>query len=152
LTEHYAVVCTTPTPSPTSTLTPTPTPTPTATVGPPTSTSTPTPTRTLTFTATPTPDCSPAWGIVSSPNPSSYSNYLFGVTALTANDAWTVGTYQYAVGSRSLTLALHWDGSHWTQVPSPNIGTQSNYLIGVGAASSNDVWAVGYSHTPGNGT
>jgi len=63
------------------------------------------------------------------------------VAALSTNDVWAVGTY----GTISLpqTLTEHWDGSAWSIVPSPNMGTGGNYLQGVAAISANDVWAVG---------
>src|SRR5262249_50041545 len=36
-----------------------------------------------------------------------------------------------------------WDGSIWSVVPSPNVGTHDNIFYGVAAVSSSDVWAVG---------
>jgi hypothetical protein len=42
-------------------------------------------------------------------------------------------------------------GSAWTFVPSPNQGTESNYLTGVAAISDTDAWAVGYSDSPTSG-
>jgi hypothetical protein len=60
---------------------------------------------------------------------------------LSANDAWVVG--EYYEGEVSRTLIEHWDGLLWTIVPSPNIGSASNYLKGVAAVSASDVWAVG---------
>jgi hypothetical protein len=42
---------------------------------------------------------------------------LSAVDATSATDAWAVGGY--SSGSASGTLILHWDGTAWTQVPSP---------------------------------
>src|SRR5439155_35327 len=42
------------------------------------------------------------------------------------------------------TLIIHWDGSIWRIVPSPNSGANTNELYGAAAVSANDVWAVGY--------
>jgi hypothetical protein len=47
------------------------------------------------------------------------------------------------------TLVEHWNGNAWSVVRSPNMepkGTypQANWLFGVTARSSTDVWAVGY--------
>src|SRR5207244_3869919 len=53
------------------------------------------------------------------------------------NDVWAVGEYSGG------TLTMHWDGSAWSVVPSPSIGTDRNLLTGV-SGSGNDVWAVGY--------
>jgi hypothetical protein len=60
-----------------------------------------------------------------------------GVAATSTRNAW-------AVGSNGLgkTLIMHWNGSAWTQVPSPNFGGV-NSLAGVAAVSANNVWAVG---------
>jgi hypothetical protein len=45
----------------------------------------------------------------------------------------------------SHTLIEHWNGSAWTIVPSPNVGSGNNSLAAVAARSANDVWAVGYA-------
>ncbi len=99
----------------------------------------------LTDTPTPTntPDpCDPAWSVVSSPNVGTSSNYLNGVAVVLANDVWAVG-YYYNGSGISQTLVEHWNGTSWLVVSSPNVGTSSNYLYGVAAVSTNDVWAVG---------
>src|SRR5579859_2645264 len=97
-----------------------------------------------TLSATPPPACGPYWRLVSSPNPGSY-NITYGVAAVAANDVWAVD-FSYN-GTLAQTLIEHWDGSSWTIVPSPNVGTGSNFLPGVAAVSSTDVWAVGSSST-----
>lgn len=83
------------------------------------------------------------WAVVPSPSPGA-ENYLRGVVAVSANDVWAVGYYStYSIGSGSRTLTLHWDGITWSVVPSPNVGTGDNFLYGVAAVSTNDVWVVG---------
>lgn len=42
-------------------------------------------------------------------------------------------------------------GPAWRTVPSPNLGPVANYLRGIYAASSDDIWAVGY-YSDGAGT
>jgi hypothetical protein len=42
-------------------------------------------------------------------------------------------------------LTLHWDGTRWNIVPSPNSEAGNNALDGVAAVAANDVWAVGTS-------
>jgi hypothetical protein len=82
------------------------------------------------------------WSIVPSPN-AGVGNYLFSVGAVSANDIWAVGTYYPTIiGGNQQTLIEHWNGSTWSIVPSPNVGGVT--LFGVGAVSSNNVWAVGY--------
>jgi hypothetical protein len=76
-------------------------------------------------------------------------NVLNAVLTLAPNDAWAVGysTPGKAEESATLTLILHWDGTSWKVVPSPNIGpksrSQSNRLLGLTANSANDIWAFG---------
>lgn len=84
------------------------------------------------------------WSIVSSPSPDKQFNELRGVAALSANDVWAVG---YRGGTKSETpietFILHWNGTAWTQVASPNIPTGANQLFGITAIAANDIWAVG---------
>ncbi len=83
------------------------------------------------------------WGIVDSPNASSADNVLQGVAVVSPSDMWAVGYYSNSSGTNSLTLVEHWNGSDWSVVTSPNVGSYSNVLNSVVAASSGDVWAVG---------
>ena len=87
-----------------------------------------------------------SWSIVSSPNPSPYYNHLVGVTAISANDAWAVGSEIVSVsndGNTALTLTAHWNGTGWKAVASPNAAASQSYLVAVTAVSARDVWAVG---------
>ena len=90
------------------------------------------------------------WSAVRSPNPLSGTdtdqNWLTSVSAVSANDVWAVGRYgNHDGGPPDQTLIEHWNGVHWTVVPSPNPGGASvdNDLWGVDARGSTDVWAVG---------
>ena len=59
------------------------------------------------------------WSIVPSPSPggSSQDNDLWGVTAVATGDVWAVGGVgAFLNPDFSSPLALHWDGSSWTQV------------------------------------
>lgn len=90
-----------------------------------------------------------AWSQVSSPSPDLYGNVLYGVGATSASDAWAVGYANPKVsGFRPQTLVLHWDGTAWSQVTSPNPGPVTDVLYGVTATSAADAWAVGYYHDP----
>jgi hypothetical protein len=77
------------------------------------------------------------WNLV--PNAGGIDEFLFGVTAIAANDAW-------AVGDNGQTQ--HWNGAEWSRVaaPYPGLGGRFN---GVASASARDVWAVG-SYNDGN--
>ncbi len=93
--------------------------------------------------------CNSSWNIVASPSPGGISEFN-GVAAITANDVWTVGDYSTATNI-FLTFSEHWDGSSWTNVPTPNaISTGENFLTSVAAIAKNDVWAVGFSRPDPN--
>lgn len=85
------------------------------------------------------------WSVVTTPNPSTFQNILYGVTAISSSDVWAVGLYSNG------TLIEHWDGSAWTVVPSPNPGEFFNQLMSVSGSSASDVWAAG-SYTSSDGT
>ena len=63
------------------------------------------------------------------------------MAATSASDAWAVG-YYYS-GTADQSLILHWDGTSWTQVTSPNPGAVYTSLSGVRATSPSNAWAVG---------
>jgi hypothetical protein len=44
--------------------------------------------------------------------------------------------------TRGISIALHWNGHTWSQIPSPSPGTVA-LLFAVSAHSSTDAWAVG---------
>jgi hypothetical protein len=87
-----------------------------------------------------------AWRQLPSPNPggSSLGNSLSGVTATSAANAWAAGIYVNSAGG-SVTLILHWNGTAWKKVASPNLGPSfpGDELSGVAATSSANAWAVG---------
>jgi hypothetical protein len=75
---------------------------------------------------------------------------LVRMTAISLDDVWAVGTMR--VGTRPsiyATLVEHWDGASWTQVPSPSPGNRLNVLSSIVAASSTQLWAVGFSKDAG---
>jgi subtilisin-like proprotein convertase family protein len=93
-----------------------------------------------------------AWNSVPTPNVGLDRNALLGVAAISANDVWAVGYSGGVVGAGSPgadTLAIHWNGTAWAVVPSPNVRIQYNELHGVTAVTTNDVWAVGFTKSGG---
>lgn len=70
------------------------------------------------------------------------------VVALSPSDAWAVGLSRSA-GGLARTLVVHWNGQRWSISASPNAGPGDNSLVSVAAASSRDVWAVGYRDDKG---
>lgn len=101
-----------------------------------------------------------AWKRVPSPNPTSatsasFSDTLAAVAGTSARNVWAVGQYYvHANGTRgSRSLVLHWDGSRWKQVSTPDPLTpgHASYLSGVAAPSASGVWAVGTVNRHGAG-
>jgi hypothetical protein len=96
-----------------------------------------TPTRTPSPTLTPT--CVPASTNVPSPNhPGGAYNVLNKVSGSATNDMWAVGDYYD--GRHYQGVTLHWDGTSWTEVPTPVQGI----LYSVIALAPNDAWSVGW--------
>lgn len=67
-------------------------------------------------------------------------NDLWGVTAITANNVWAVGSYNAFANTRA--QLMHWNGSSWTHTMLPE-NPGGSYLDGIDAISANDIWAVG---------
>jgi hypothetical protein len=95
-----------------------------------------------------------AWKRVPSPTPKTSDVVtLRGVAVVSARNAWAVGFIHPPDGagpraaSTHAALILHWNGTAWKQVPSPNPGGPVN-LWGVAATSARDAWAVGWYGKP----
>jgi hypothetical protein len=59
------------------------------------------------------------------------------VSATSSTDAWAAGI------SRSRTLTLHWNGTAWSKVASPNPRSGTYFPGSMTADSPTDAWAVG---------
>jgi hypothetical protein len=68
------------------------------------------------------------------PAPAEHDATFLGVAALSARDAW-------AVGSGKKTLIEHWNGTRWKRVPAP--GGKGAFLSTVAAGSARSAWAAG---------
>jgi hypothetical protein len=92
-----------------------------------------------------------AWSQVKSPNPpDSVSPSLSSVSAVSGSNAWAVGSFTPLRPVATVhSLTLHWNGTAWSRVPSPNPGNYAQ-LTGVSALSRADAWAVGISFGPDN--
>ena len=68
----------------------------------------------------------------------------YDVAAIAADDVWAVGQAGgFGGGATSVPMALHWDGSTWTDVAVPEVASRHHELLDVAAISTDDVWAVG---------
>ena len=89
-----------------------------------------------------------SWNIVASPNGAGLSSGLSGVSAVSSNAIWAVGS---TGSSTSATLVEKWNGTAWKVVKSPNrTGTDDN-LNAVVAISSTDIWTDGSSYNSSTG-
>lgn len=71
--------------------------------------------------------------------------FAYAVDALAADDVWAVGLangFGDAQAS-SVPMALHWDGSSWTDVDVPIVANRHHELNDLVMISPDDVWAVG---------
>jgi hypothetical protein len=85
-----------------------------------------------------------AWKPVSIPPAGTYGGQLSGVDAISAADAWAVGDADSKRPASGTTWALHWNGSRWTRVLTPNpAGAYYSELNAVSGVSGSDLWAVG---------
>jgi serine/threonine protein kinase len=85
-----------------------------------------------------------AWSQIRSPNPGATA-YLRAISVANDGQAWAVGGFSNSVaGTTASTLILHWDGSAWTQTPSPSPGSDSS-LFAVSVDPRGGAWAVGRS-------
>jgi hypothetical protein len=92
-----------------------------------------------------------SWTVIPSPGPSgSSSAVLEDVRAVSASDVWAVGSFVDSSGTQN-TLAMNWNGSTWSVVPTPSPAGTFSQLKAVRAVSANNVWAVGSSFTNANG-
>jgi len=71
-------------------------------------------------------------------------NQLSGVTVLSAKDAWASGS-EGNVNDQNFRVpyVLHWNGTKWALVKTPNLGGEGSMLNGITALGSRDIWAVG---------
>lgn len=100
-----------------------------------------------------------SWSQVASPSPGIFSGgginvTLYAVGGVAPDDVWALGTYKtqhevdFFVGFQS--LALHWDGSSWQQVDTPQtpVGGTGAFLYDIFPVASDDIWAVGTRVAP----
>jgi|ERR1700694_442972 len=94
-----------------------------------------------------------AFKVVPSPNMvachscSPYTNLLFGVAAISANDAWAVGEYTDGIDIHR-ALAMHWDGHTWSFI-NPMVVAEYSLIYSVTKIAHNDVWAAGIYRVSG---
>lgn len=90
-----------------------------------------------------------SWSEIPVPTVGIYRNTFNDIHGLSSNDIWAVGHRGEHYGDFH-TLAMHWNGSNWTNIALPSsITSQLSELLTVKMIASNDVWATGYYITGG---
>lgn len=87
-----------------------------------------------------------AWSRVKTPVPTHGIEQTGTLTAVTtgASGVWAVGT-MFSDGNASTPFSLHWSGSRWQVVRTPDVPHQRGAgLLSVAGSGPDDVWAVGY--------
>ena len=94
------------------------------------------------------------WTPFATPSPGTRDNFLLGIAGSGPDDVWAVGYYSdLPYGNRARhSLALHWDGSTWTRVPTPDVGPIQTFLRDVVVLSPTNAWAIGWASGAVNGT
>jgi Phosphoesterase family len=107
---------------------------------------TPSPTADEPVSFTTNTDQSAGWRLVPAPVRGTNDNSLGAIAAAGDNDLWAVGNFVPDTPSSNqdatLSLAMHFDGSHWSSTPTPNAGPNFNTLFGA-AAAGRQAWGVG---------
>jgi hypothetical protein len=87
------------------------------------------------------------WIKVTSPSPGIGGSILTGVMTISAKNGWAVGAscVAHCAGTSPTvhTLILHWNGTSWSKVKSPNPNSY-NFLVAVSPHASGGAWAVGF--------
>ena len=92
-----------------------------------------------------------AWSKVSSPSPSSVNNALSGVVGVSSTDAWAVGYELKGTAGPDETMILHWNGTAWSRVTTPDPSAAGgNFLNAVTATSGSSAFAAGSYYNPAN--
>lgn len=95
--------------------------------------------------ANPNTTCALSWELAPAPSFPGKTASLDSVAHSAPDDVWAVGTL---AGAQVEPLALHWDGSAWSQVAMPTLDATGLGMLAVTAISATDVWAVGSFEKP----
>jgi hypothetical protein len=90
------------------------------------------------------------WTVMAVPSPgitTTGESGLVSVAAISPANVWAVGFT--ATSNAQATVSVHWNGTSWSQVATPNPGgsNESAVLNGLAAAGPGNIWAVGYYYT-----
>jgi hypothetical protein len=83
-----------------------------------------------------------SWTQMAAPSPSTIANRLSSVSCVSASSCVAVGAY-FDGNVVQRTFALHWDGTSWMQMTTPNNGAAANSLFSVSCVSASSCIAAG---------
>jgi Phosphoesterase family len=84
------------------------------------------------------------WHQVPTPNIGANDNGLAAIAGRSPSDIWAVGFLLPGANATIVrTLAIHYNGTKWSAVPTPHVGPEANSLYGVAALPDGTAWAVG---------
>jgi len=86
-----------------------------------------------------------AWQVQSN-LPTLTDGYLTSIDAFSTTNIWAVGAQYYRSGGDNEgyeTVTLHWNGTNWQRIPSPNAAIAFNELRAVWYNEQADLWAAG---------
>jgi hypothetical protein len=91
------------------------------------------------------------WTVMAIPSPginNAGTSGVVGAATIGPANVWAVG-FTGTTSNNQASVSVHWNGTRWTHVASPNPGGSNNTtaLLGVDAAGPSNVWAVGYYNT-----
>jgi hypothetical protein len=92
------------------------------------------------------------WHQVATPNPSANNDDdLTAIAGRSPSDIWAVGSLLPSANATiAHTLAIHYNGTAWSAVPTPRDGMQASSFYGAAALPDGTAWAVGI-HTRASG-
>ncbi len=93
-----------------------------------------------------------AWQVVPSPNTGPNDNDLWSVAGRSPSDIWAVGSLLPSANATIVqTLALHYNGTTWSRVKTPDLGREANSLYGLAVLPDGTAWATGiYTQASGH--
>jgi hypothetical protein len=86
------------------------------------------------------------WTRVQGPNPGAFVSRLDVVKAFGPSDVWASGFFQAASGKPTTGFTVHWNGSKWTRITTPDPAMRV-----AGGTSGTDVWFMGAAAWHWNG-
>jgi hypothetical protein len=91
------------------------------------------------------------WQVVASPDTGPNDNDLWSVAGRSPDDIWAVGSLLPNANATVVqTLALHYNGTSWTRVTTPDHGPEANSLYGLAVLPDGSAWATGiYTQSDG---